>query len=35
VGIRQRAQKERTRYCGLGREGVNGGVERESGVGFK
>jgi hypothetical protein len=34
-GIRQRARKERMRYCRLGREGENGGVERESGVGFK
>jgi hypothetical protein len=28
-GIRQRAQKERTRYCGLWREGENVSGERE------
>ncbi len=27
-GVRQRTQKERTRYCGLGREGENGASER-------
>ncbi len=33
-GIRQKAQKERTRYCGLGREGenVSGGRERAAWV---
>jgi len=34
-GISQRVQKERTRYCGLGREGENVSGERESGMGFK
>ncbi len=34
-GIRQRVQKERTRYCGLGREGENVSVRRENGVGFE
>jgi hypothetical protein len=33
--IRQRAQSERMRCCGLGREGENRGVERENGMGFK
>ncbi len=34
-GIRQRAQKERKKYCGLGREGENISGGRESGMGFK
>jgi hypothetical protein len=28
-GIRQRGQKERARYCGMGREGENGDEERK------
>jgi hypothetical protein len=31
-GIWQRAQKERTRYCGLGREGENVSGEKERAV---
>jgi hypothetical protein len=30
-----RAHRERVRCCGLGREGENGGVERENCMGFK
>ncbi len=32
---REHSERERVRCCGLGREGENGGVERENGVGFK
>jgi hypothetical protein len=33
--IRQRTQRERPRYCRLGRERENEDGERENGVGFK
>ncbi len=32
---KEHRERERVRCCGLGREGENGGVERENGVGFK
>jgi hypothetical protein len=34
-GFRQRVQRERMKYYGLGREGENESGGRESGVGFK